>query len=260
MKNCEQMVNSLLERRDRYAAEQEKRRKILTRAITSACCACLAVLAGFCVYKAGYTAPEQPDNTSSDDVLKEESPHNDKTEQPDAPYPSGVLDEINGESPHNDKIVINQIDKVSEDKFGGIGLFWDDFVIMDKEELNDYYGVNIFPAVPDDIKEWEEQKLGIFRRNGGQGEVYCDVLAINYSNEDSSRSVTVDVAKGEPHSDILLDETLQKSTVNGIELDLAQSDGGYYYAQFKYRGVSFGVLTKGLTQAEFVAVVQSLIK
>lgn len=34
MKNCDEMVNSLLERRDRYTAEQEKRRKILTRTVT----------------------------------------------------------------------------------------------------------------------------------------------------------------------------------------------------------------------------------
>lgn len=237
MKNCDEMVNSLLERRDRYTAEQEKRRKILTRTVTSACCACLAVLAGFCVYKA-YAAPEQSD----------------------VPYPSGTIDEINGEPPTNDKIVINQIDRVSEDKFSNICLFWDDFAAMDKEELNDYYGVNIFPAVPDDIKEWEEQNLGIFRRNGGRGEVYWDGLAINYSNEDFSRSVTVDVVKGEPFCDILLEEALQKSTVNGIETALAQSDDGYYHAQFKYRGVGFSVLAKGLTQDEFVAVVQSLIK
>lgn len=258
MKNCDEMVNSLLERRDRYTAEQEKRRKILTRTVTSACCACLAVLAGFCVYKA-YVAPEQSDvpyPSGTIDEINGEPSHNNKPERTDALCPGETLEE----PPTNDKIVINQIDRVSEDKFSNICLFWDDFAAMDKEELNDYYGVNIFPAVPDDIKEWEEQNLGIFRRNGGRGEVYWDGLAINYSNEDFSRSVTVDVVKGEPFCDILLEEALQKSTVNGIETALAQSDDGYYHAQFKYRGVGFSVLAKGLTQDEFVAVVQSLIK
>lgn len=47
MKNCDEMVNSLLERRDQYAAEQKRKRKVITRTVTSMCCMCLVILLSF---------------------------------------------------------------------------------------------------------------------------------------------------------------------------------------------------------------------
>ena len=38
MKNSEEIVNSLLERRDRYVTEQKKKKTIITRTVTSMCC------------------------------------------------------------------------------------------------------------------------------------------------------------------------------------------------------------------------------
>lgn len=53
MKNSEEMVNSLLERRDKYAAEKKRKRTIITRTVTSMCCVCLAVLLGFGMWQGG---------------------------------------------------------------------------------------------------------------------------------------------------------------------------------------------------------------
>lgn len=53
MKNSEEMVNSLLERRDRYATEQKKKKAIITRTVTSMCCVCLVALLGFGMWKGG---------------------------------------------------------------------------------------------------------------------------------------------------------------------------------------------------------------
>lgn len=53
MKNSEEMVNSLLERRDKYAAEKKKKRTIITRTVTSMCCVCLVVLLGFGMWQGG---------------------------------------------------------------------------------------------------------------------------------------------------------------------------------------------------------------
>ncbi len=30
--------------------------------------------------------------------------------------------------------------------------------------MKDDCGLNVFPIVPDDIKEWEEQRLGIYKK------------------------------------------------------------------------------------------------
>ena len=132
---------------------------------------------------------------------------------------------------------------------------------MDKEELNEYYGVNVFPSVPDDIKEWEDQQYGIFRRDGGTGEVYWDGIVIPYSNEDFSRTVHVEVDKDSlPLIDYAFYEaTEEKSVIHNIEVAIGQTADGYYYAQFMYHNVGFRITADGLTQDEFVLVISSLM-
>ena len=53
MKNCDEMVNSLLERREQYVAEQKRKKRVLTRTVTSMCCVCLAALLGFGMWQSG---------------------------------------------------------------------------------------------------------------------------------------------------------------------------------------------------------------
>lgn len=250
MKSCDEMVNSLFERREQYITEQRKKRKVVIRTVTSMCCVCMVALLGFGAWKGG-VFDTTPQNAH------------------DALYP-GIkdnFDESKGESPDdpvaNNKIIINEIDDISGDK-NYICLFVDDFVSMDKTDLNEYYGVNIFPAVPEDLTEWEEQKehFGIYRRNGGTGEVYCDLQALNYSNEDFSRTVNVEVVKdGLPLCDYMLfEENKEKSIINNLEVAIGHSATGHYYAQFIYQNVGFQVIADGLTQDEFVAVISSLIQ
>lgn len=60
MKNCDEMVNSLLERRDRYAAVQKRKRKAIARTAASTCCVCLVALLGFSVRKSGLFGTASP--------------------------------------------------------------------------------------------------------------------------------------------------------------------------------------------------------
>ena len=249
MKSCDEMVSSLLERREQYAAEQKRKRKVLIRTVTSMCCVCLVALLGFGVSQGDWfnILPEQP----IDDTL----------------YPGvkDAFDENKGEyaenSAANNKIIVHQIDDLSADRHN-ICLFIDDFVLMDKNELNEYYGINVFPTVPNDMKEWEDQQFGIYRRNGGTGEVYWDGTVFNYSNENFSKTINIEVKKDSlPLSDYaLLKSTEEKSIINNIEIAIAQSDNGYYYAQFMYHNVGFQIIANGITQDEFVEVISSLIK
>ena len=251
MKNCDEMVNSLFERREEYVAQQRKRRKVVTCTITSMCCLCLVALLGFGVWKVGVF------DTSSQQTTQ------------DTLYP-GIkdnFDESKGESPDhsaaNNKIIIHQVDTISEDRYKiDIDIKENDFVVMDKDGLNQYYGTNIFPSVPDDVQEWENQHLGIYRENSGTGEVYWDSQVLNYSNKNFSRNVNVEIDKNAlPLCDYLFfEETEEKSIINNIEVAMGQNAGGYYYAQFMYQNVGFQIVADGLTQDEFVAVVSSLIK
>lgn len=274
MKTCDEMVNSLLERRERYAAGQKRKRLIITCTVTPMCCICLVALMGFGMWQAGmfHTTPSgktaenalypgRKDNFVESQLEfqeqevcrleKENSAANNKivVHQPDNPAV-------------NNKIIIRQIEGVSVGRYDyNICLLGDDFVAMDKAELKEYYGINIFPTVPDDIKEWEGQH-GIYRRNGGTGEVYWDGKVFNYSNEDFSRTVNIEIKKDSLplYHYVLLEEADEKSVINNVEVVIAHSDTGYYYTQFMYHNVGFQIIAGGLSQDEFVAVIESLIQ
>lgn len=74
-----------------------------------------------------------------------------------------------------------------------ICLTGDDFVEMSLEEMLQYYGLNFVPDVPADIKPWEEEKYGIYKRDGGTGAVYWDAVILNYSNSDFTRNVNLEI-------------------------------------------------------------------
>ena len=84
MKNCEEMVKSLCERRDSYVAEQKRKRKVITRAVASVCCFSLVALLGFGLWQGGMfdTTPSATINNSistneKDDVVPSINEKND---------------------------------------------------------------------------------------------------------------------------------------------------------------------------------------
>ena len=85
---------------------------------------------------------------------------------------------------------------------------------------------------------------------------------MNYSNEDFTRSVHVEVDKG---SYVLKDYfffkgTEEKSVINNYEVLIGFSESGYYYSEFMYNGVGFLIDAEGVTEEEFVAIISSIIK
>lgn len=52
MKSCDDMVNSLMERREQYAAKQKHKRKVIIRT-ASVCCVCLVALLSFGIWQSG---------------------------------------------------------------------------------------------------------------------------------------------------------------------------------------------------------------
>ena len=250
MKSYDEVTNNLLKRRDRYVADQKKKRKSLMSVATSLCCLCLVALLGFGMWQGGMFNTTPPDQTLED-----------------ALYP-GIkdnFDESKGESADNpaanNRIVINTINGISADRMN-INLAVDDFVKMTREEMIEYYGVDYIPDVPADIKPWEDERSGIYKRDGGTGEVYWDTDILNYSNEDFTRSVHVEVDKG---SYVLQDYlyfkgTEEKSVINNVDVLIGLTENGYYYSEFMYKGVGFLIDAEGVTLDEFVAIISSIIK
>ncbi len=161
-------------------------------------------------------------------------------------------------------IRINQVEAFSGDRKLGGDLDINDFVKMNEEELEEYYGTKIFPQVPSDLKSWHdsgEYDYGIYKRNKGSGEVYYDLTVMNYSNEDFSKDLNIEIAKGKlPASDVAFwEENFAKSLINGTEVGIGQSSNGYFYAEFIYNNTGFRIISSGLSQEEIVSVIESLV-
>lgn len=89
MKNCDEMVNSLLERRDRYEAEKKRKRSVMIRAAAPVCCVCLIALLGVGSWIGGAfnkaepkQTPEIPEQTSevTENGVVSETEQDEKTE------------------------------------------------------------------------------------------------------------------------------------------------------------------------------------
>ena len=74
MKSCEEMVRSLLVRRDRYEAERKRRKKAAVRAAASASCLCLAVMLGLGAWRSGVFRAEIPTVQEDGGQESEDSP------------------------------------------------------------------------------------------------------------------------------------------------------------------------------------------
>ncbi len=254
MMNRNEMVNRLLERRDQYVAEQKRKRKTAVCITTCAFSLALAALLGVGVWQSNFfdrttvTGVENSGNISEQDSSDK---LNTKT---------------NDNLTESNKINIIRIDGISSKKYN-LDLLEEDFIPLTNDELESYYGINIFPAVPRDLgTEWGEEdgnSRGIYKKNKGTGKVYYDVQILNYSNEDFSRSVNIELSKGHmPMSDYgSLDwSDSEMSVINNTNVGIGQTDVGHYLVEFMYKNVGFRLIVEGLTQEEMVSVITSIIK
>ena len=245
MKSCEEMVNSLLERKAVYEAEQKRKKRTAVRISASLCCVCIIAVLGIGVNRSGLLGSKPP-------VVKENDLIN-----------TEIITEIASESYDTNGNIIN-VQPIT----GGlpaskldINLRLEDFISMSHEEMIEYYGVDYIPDVPEDIKPWKNEVNGIYRRNGGTGEVYWDIDILNYSSNDFTRNVHLEIAKNHiPFCDYLhFKDTEKMSVINGAEVFIGLSSSGYYYTQFMYKGAGFIIDANGLTENEFVAIIASII-
>lgn len=247
MKTCEEMVASLLARRAQYAAEQKRRRTLAVHAAASLCCVCLAVLCGIGIQQNRRSDPP-PEQTvgESSTILPRDSTGGCTDTVPPVPA---------------DQIQIQPIDAIPTPARALFMLHGDDFIPMNREEISAYYGINIFPAVPEDLTEAPGHMLGIYKRGKGRGELYWDSNAISYSSADASRHLQVSVDRDCVPFDFcnLFDDVQSRSLINSIEVGLAQTPAGELYAEFLHAGVGFRIVAVGLTQEELLAVVHSLL-
>ncbi len=259
MKNCDEMVNSLLERREQYVAKQKRKRTALIRTVSSMCCVCLMALIGLGVWQIG-EVNSPIGQTIGSDVNPGVVNTLDETKGGNTNIP--VIEEnVNSPTTEN-QIRILEIEKLpadSQQMFFYLAV--DDFIRMSHDEINEYYGVNIFPSVPSDLESNDNQLLGIYKRKTS-GELYYDGNKIQYSNEDLSRGVAINVDKESLPYDFgnFFANIQSKSVINNVEVGIGQTPIEEFYAEFMYQNVGFRIFAYGLSQDEFVAIIESLLK
>lgn len=261
MKSSEEMVSSLLQRRTAYENERKARRQTVLRLSTAACSLALVLLIGTGVNRGWWITqePELPTVTPTQSVTKPTEPMAQApTTAPTQPTEPTVTDPA-----EQNTIVVHEIGDTANSLMY-IALMRDDFVPMIEAELVDYYGTAFVPEVPEDLADLRrDTALGIYRRDGGTGEVYHDEQHLTWTVDDvGSRGINVTMRKNQlPYQFFVLltNEEMEVSAIRDVEVGIGRTERGTWLAEFMYKEVGFRIVAEGLTQEELVAVIESLI-
>lgn len=156
-------------------------------------------------------------------------------------------------------IYFNFIQKIPSKKIN-VDVSHEDWIPMDKQQLNTYYGIDVFPEVPGDLREIVgEQGYGIYKKNDDQ-QVYWDTNYLNFYNTELSRSVYIEISKQalsfSDYTDIT--KSNQFSFIQGTKVLLAKSENNQYMAEFTNHNTGFRIITEGLDEEEFLSIIVSL--
>lgn len=248
MKNCNEVVNDVFSKIDEYNTEKKQRRKAAKRIVAPAVCVCAAAAVVLGVNRSGKDAAVTNPSVST----------------------SSAVTSVTGQVQEN-KIVINS--ELPENAYAFVGDFYldiNDYVPMSKDELRAFYGTEIFPRVPADMAEYlynSDGGYGLFRADGGTGEITHDNILIMYTNRDAGRGLEIEVSKrfryfsvnscgGTPH--IVLTGDAAASIINGTTVYISQNRFGRYSAGFIYNDTGFSLAADGFSEEELVAVIESL--
>jgi len=246
MKNYEEVTRDLLKRRNEYEEMQTRRQRSALRVAVPVCSVALVAAMGVGIWKSGVFAKPPVMGESGNSGV------------------SAAGQFVSPDDPHaNDKIVFNKVDTFSNYAHD-FALNAEDFIEMTYEEMLEYFGAELIPDVPEDLtlEEYEDRRYGIYRRDGGTGEVYYDNTGFDYFTQDGIRSVRIEAAKGRlPVScAFIADDCKEKSYIRGVEILMCNMNEGFYSAELMVRDVGFRIESYKLSEEEFVGVVSSIIE
>lgn len=275
MKNSNEMFNSLLERRDRYIAEQRKKRKAVIRTATPVCCLCLVVMLGVSIWQSGLLGqpdvPIQGDTSGqiggsvggTSDTQSPSSSAKDEYAVYTGTESSGGGADLFPANTGDAEIIVNELASEIPEK-GFYNLRPENYYDYTKDELFDYYGIefdisSIFP----DMVERNTNSYGIFKSDDGKdimGHVFI------WTNLSSGEEVSIDILKdGTPKTDvndIAAGGSPLASTISGEKAIIFHSGIGErsgYYAEFFHKGLGFAVYGYNFDEDDFVRVLSYLI-
>ena len=247
MKSYNEMAASALQKIEEYGEMQEHRKKTLSIIAAPVLSFCLVALFGIGFWQLA---------VSQDTALTQQTTQNGI---------SGTDASETTDEKGNDIIFINQTEYIPADKFN-IELLEEDFVEMSALQLNMYFGINVFPTVPSDLFNCDKAEgfggYGIYQRNDDTGEIYWDQNILNFSNNDFTRSVNIEISKNKlPVMDFGVgEETSEESIISGVSVYLGCNKDNIYQAKFIYKNTGFVLTTDGLSQDEVLMIIKSVIE
>ena len=229
MKNYDELTNDLLLRRDRYVAEQKKRRKAI---ITSLCCVCVVALLGFGLWKSGTSRP-----ATGDLSIISTKPQNDPTTNP----------------PIQISWVVNRVDGF----VGGARLNYETSMYYSETkniaEMAQHFGRDfstLTNVMPDGFQFTGNYERKFYYENDGT--LVCDDCHFYYKKD--QQEIAIHASKiGKPYDFLYLPDNLIPSNINGVEMIVGEFHSNntspkidLVFADFSHKGIQYRVTVKNI--------------
>lgn len=263
MKNYDELTNDLLERRDRYVADQKKKRKRVMGVATSLCCFCLVALLGFGMWQSDLFKPMPPtviDGSSNIGEL-DDSSHQ-------------TTDKNNDDS--KSLFIINEITETisAAPKYRDPALHYNEK--WNTSEMAIYLGVDLKDILVAFNERNEMQYVGLneftttYENNGVLVE---DRSAYESEGKDGKRVVILASKLGMPYDCIYQTETDLKTSVRtsgtnetvSLQVYAQTKTGPYmeyqmYVIDFEYQGVYYRITAENISPFQLDALICEIIK
>ena len=267
MKNYDELTNDLLERRDRYVADQKKKRKRVMSVATSLCCFCLVALLGFGMWQGGMFDAKPPItlddsiNIGDKDYINPDELDNSQTSTPGNNDSQGNT-QTGTEQKFDPADIIWTINRVESQVSAAKLKFSTDKYYSEKKTLADiteYFGRDLSK-----LEVVMSQGFEFFGRYETDfyyeldGDVAYDSCAFGYKKDE--QQITIRVSKiGVPYDCMYMLNNPTVSNINGVEVTV----GGVYkadnsgeieliFADFSHGGLQYRLTIENVPSDDYM--------
>ena len=255
------------------AAQKKTRRRRFTAMAACICVLLITAIASFDLFFPKKEAPAEmaanPESAADTDqtILNEAAPASEKTDKNDSSTPEQVKESddistsvqtaVNDFASASEQININEINSM---KCLAIDINIDHDADLSGNEMEEYYGVKIFPeSLPADLTD--ENLTGKLYYND-KNQVIADNNVFEYRAPDGKKYLQIGVRTTESGEIIqFADDGLAASVINGIYVTIAKitdEKQECYTAVFEKDNVKFTIQTKNLTPDELLSILREL--
>ena len=255
------------------AAQKKTRRRRFTAMAACICVLLITAIASFDLFFPKKEAPAEmaanPESAADTDqtILNEAAPASEKTDKNDSSTPEQVKESddistsvqtaVNDFASASEQININEINSM---KCLAIDMNIDHDADLSGNEMEEYYGVKIFPeSLPADLTD--ENLTGKLYYND-KNQVIADNNVFEYRAPDGKKYLQIGVRTTESGEIIqFADDGLAASVINGIYVTIAKitdEKQECYTAVFEKDNVKFTIQTKNLTPDELLSILREL--